>query len=57
MRESQSILKSACSTKYAPVPESVRCDECLEDVEIWSDEEEAECASCGKIVKNNLQGG
>lgn len=53
MRENQSPLKSACSIKYAPVPELIACPECGDEIELWTDEDEAACRSCGHVVSKN----
>ncbi len=34
-----------------PKPEYVLCPNCKSEVEIWSDETEAECEECGTLVK------
>jgi DNA-directed RNA polymerase subunit RPC12/RpoP len=33
-----------------PTPSYLKCHKCGSDVEIWSDEEEAQCPTCGTIV-------
>lgn len=33
-----------------PVPEYIECPNCGLEVEIWSDEVEAVCSSCGAVV-------
>ena len=33
-----------------PKPEYVQCSNCASSVEIWSDEDSAECEICGKEV-------
>lgn len=33
-----------------PTPSFLKCPKCGSDVEIWSDEEEAQCPTCGIIV-------
>lgn len=33
-----------------PQPESVKCSSCGKEVDIWSDEEEVACPSCGGMV-------
>ena len=39
-----------------PTPSYFKCPKCFEDVEIWSDEEEAPCPKCGTMVsKGRLQ--
>ena len=37
-----------------PVPEYIACPNCGEEVEIWSDEEEATCDGCGAIVSRKM---
>ncbi len=47
-------LRSSCpgSTEIKrPKPEYMICSKCKSEVEIWSDEVEAECEECGTIVK------
>jgi hypothetical protein len=36
-----------------PTPEYIACGNCSEQVEIWSDESEAECDGCGGKVSRN----
>jgi predicted nucleic acid-binding Zn ribbon protein len=44
-------VKSHCSVKAMPVPAFVLCVQCGRgDVELWSDEEETTCPSCGGKV-------
>jgi len=38
--------KSLCSTKKAPLPESITCTKCGDEIEIWTDEDETVCPSC-----------
>lgn len=38
---------SPCSAKRLPVPESIVCNACKAETEVWSDEDEAACHSCG----------
>ena len=33
-----------------PTPSYVKCSRCGSDVEIWSDEEQTECPTCGTMV-------
>jgi len=33
-----------------PTPSYLKCPNCHSDVELWSDEEEAQCPSCGTVV-------
>jgi len=33
-----------------PTPSNLKCPKCGSDVEIWSDEEEAHCTTCGTVV-------
>ena len=32
-----------------PKPEEIRCQKCGEKIEIWSDEPETACKSCGQL--------
>ncbi|MDO8672408.1 MAG: hypothetical protein Q7O66_13415 [Dehalococcoidia bacterium] len=34
----------------SPLPESIKCLNCDEEVEIWTDELRADCPKCGKTV-------
>lgn len=45
--------KPACSTASAAVPLDISCSKCGADVEMWSDEKETECESCGANVRNS----
>lgn len=38
-----------------PYPEEIRCVFCGGSVEIWSDETEAKCKSCGKLVGRHMK--
>ncbi|WP_456473751.1 phosphohydrolase [Candidatus Pyrohabitans sp.] len=54
MSEDINAIKSSCpgSTEIKrPKPEYVLCPSCRAEVEIWSDEAEAECEECGTIVR------
>jgi predicted amidophosphoribosyltransferase len=42
--------KPACAEKDAPLPESIVCSGCGQDIEIWSDEEQTACSLCGKTL-------
>jgi len=44
----------ACSRKPSPQLREIECPKCGEDLELWSDEEETACASCGTVVRNPL---
>lgn len=39
-----------------PEPEIIKCPDCFEEVEIWTDEIKAECSKCKKIItrKQNI---
>ena len=51
MRDSDKTRgKSPCSIKNVPAPEFVSCTQCGADVELWTDEEESVCSSCGRKV-------
>jgi|GEM_PF-2791213 uncharacterized paraquat-inducible protein A len=43
--------RPACSVKNEPFPEEVRCTGCGAWIEVWSDEDEACCVRCGRIVR------
>jgi ribosomal protein S27E len=45
--------KPACSIKSAPVPAEIRCPGCGTELEMWSDETDIVCASCGRNIQNN----
>ncbi len=48
MNDSSPTYKAShCTVKNAPVPVSVTCPRCGYDVEIWTDEDETVCCSCG----------
>ncbi|MFX0200289.1 MAG: phosphohydrolase [Candidatus Hodarchaeota archaeon] len=38
-----------------PKPEFIACPICRSEVEIWTDEIEAECMNCGTKVSRNMQ--
>jgi len=38
-----------------PTPSYLKCPKCLGDVEIWSDEEETQCANCGTMISRKVQ--
>jgi hypothetical protein len=42
--------RPACSLKNAAFPEEIGCPRCGAALEMWSDEEEALCGSCGSAV-------
>lgn len=45
--------KPACAEKYTPIPEFATCPQCGDEIELWSDEEETSCFSCGyRVFKN-----
>ncbi len=37
-----------------PQPETIKCPYCSEEVELWTDESEAVCPKCKKIVARQL---
>lgn len=44
--------KSPCSTSTSAVPECITCIKCGHEIEIWTDEDETACRSCGyKVFK------
>lgn len=45
--------KPACSVKAAPFPVEVQCGKCGKEMEVWSDETDIICSSCGCAVKGN----
>ena len=45
--------RPACSVKSAPFPAEVQCTLCGKDIEMWSDEPETTCESCGSSVQNH----
>lgn len=38
-----------------PKPEFITCSTCKKEVEIWTDETEAECSNCGAKVSRDMQ--
>ena len=42
--------KSPCSVRSVPVPEYLTCIKCGDEIELWTDEEETLCQSCGHKV-------
>jgi len=44
--------KPACSVKSSPVPLEVTCHGCGAELEIWSDETDIVCKSCGSSIQN-----
>ena len=50
MPDSKQREASPCSLKSVPVPEFITCTRCGDDIEIWTDEEETACRSCGHRV-------
>jgi hypothetical protein len=38
-----------------PKPEYITCSNCGSEVEIWTDEDDAECTDCGLKVSRNMQ--
>lgn len=38
-----------------PKPEYLLCPNCKSEVEIWTDETEAECEECGEVVKKTRE--
>lgn len=47
--------KPACSVKAAPFPTEVECSGCGAAAEMWSDETEVACGSCGCVIQNHNQ--
>jgi hypothetical protein len=49
------ILACPGSQKFKhPKPEMLICPYCSEEVELWTDESEAKCQKCGKVVARQL---
>lgn len=47
--------KSPCSTRSIPVPEFIACIKCGHEIEIWTDEDETICHTCGhKLFKKEI---
>ena len=42
--------KSPCSAKNMPEPQTVTCQHCGEEAEIWTDEPSADCPSCKQSI-------
>lgn len=38
-----------------PKPEYIACPKCGGDIELWTDENEAECPDCGARISRNKQ--
>ncbi|NOZ58545.1 MAG: hypothetical protein GXO66_03065 [Euryarchaeota archaeon] len=58
MPEDISAIKASCPGSEEikrPKPEYVLCPNCKAEVEIWTDESEAECEECGTIVKKTRE--
>lgn len=47
--------KPACAVKRSPVPQVLECPGCEDHVEIWSDEDDTVCSSCGQTVTRGAQ--
>jgi len=41
--------------RLRPKPEYITCHNCGGDVEIWTDEEKAECSDCGARISRSTQ--
>lgn len=41
-----------CSRKAVPTPMEEQCPHCGQDIEIWSDEDQAACKECGRTLDN-----
>ena len=41
--------------RLRPKPEYIACHQCGGDVEIWTDEEKAECSDCGARISRSTQ--
>lgn len=51
-------MKRTCpglDSQLRPTPEYISCPNCGGDVEMWTDETEAECIGCGIEVSRDLQ--
>jgi hypothetical protein len=42
--------KSLCSTRSVPLLEFIACIKCGNEIEIWTDEDETICQTCGHKV-------
>jgi len=51
--ESEFRKRPACALKQTPAPEVIACPGCRDDLEIWSDEDETICGSCGEKVSRS----
>lgn len=52
MKDRRLEEKPACSVVSAPVPSEIICPRCKAEIEVWSDETEATCTSCGVPVND-----
>ena len=50
MQDNRLRERSACSIRNSPAPETIPCTNCGADVEMWTDEEEATCGVCGRLI-------
>lgn len=50
MTDSKNDIRSGCSVTSAPVPGEATCKKCGAAVEMWSDETEVKCETCGALV-------
>ena len=41
-----------CSRQAVPTPKEEACPHCGENIETWSDEDEAACSECGRALEN-----
>ncbi|MFH1249318.1 MAG: hypothetical protein V1660_04155 [archaeon] len=56
MKDLSSAFQCPGSSLFVqPVPETVKCPLCNEDVEIWSDESKASCPKCGVVVRREMK--
>jgi ribosomal protein S27AE len=53
MKDRRLEEKPACSVNTSAVPVEISCPQCGADVEMWSDEKEITCTSCGCLVHNS----
>ena len=43
-------VRSHCSAKVMPVPQFTVCTKCGGEIEVWSDEDEKICSTCGHRI-------
>jgi rRNA maturation endonuclease Nob1 len=50
MQDNRQKQTSPCSIKNMTVPEFITCTKCGDELELWTDEDETICQSCGHKV-------